>query len=83
MSSNRRKMLEATAKRKKLKKDFSITNKRYNDVQRQCLNKNTYSTLKTAQRVIDSIKDERGTTMRVYQCNICEFYHITHNKFVW
>jgi len=80
MSSNRRKMLEASAKRRKLKKDYTNSNRSYAEVNRQCLKKKIYSSEGLAQKVIKDIKNDRGTSMRVYECNICGFYHITHRK---
>jgi hypothetical protein len=80
MGSFKRKRLEAEKKRKKIQRDLSITGRDHNAVNRQCLKKKTYSTLRLAEKVVKDIKRDRESTVRAYECNICGFYHLTHRK---
>ena len=49
----------------------------YAALQRQCLKKNMYSTLRMAEHIQQKLLAERGEKLRIYECNNCGFYHIT------
>ena len=43
-----------------------------------CLKKRRYPTLQTAQEAINKVHKKRKTELRIYYCNICNGYHLTH-----
>lgn len=43
-----------------------------------CFKKKIYFTEKYARKVASSIEDKRCIKLRVYQCPVCGFFHLTH-----
>lgn len=42
-----------------------------------CLRKKRYPTQKIAEQIARRVEQERGTRLRVYECNTCFGFHLT------
>ena len=45
---------------------------------RQCFKKSSYKTEDRAKLYAEKAMEKTGQTLRVYHCNICKEYHLTH-----
>ena len=67
-----RKILEATRRRKRLKRNYS------SDDYSRCLKKKVYSSYGLAKAVMMERTQHDNQRLRIYQCPSCGFYHLTH-----
>lgn len=44
---------------------------------RECFSKKAYPSQKFAKQVARSVREKRGTALRVYECPSCSLFHLT------
>ena len=44
-----------------------------------CVSKKRYSSEFLALKVVDNVKETRGTALRTYYCVLCNGWHLTHS----
>jgi hypothetical protein len=61
-------------------KRWAMSSKTFEEGFRQCFKKSSYRTEEIAKAYLEKAKQKSGHDLRIYKCNICHQYHLTHKE---
>lgn len=61
-------------------KRWAMSSKSFEEGYSQCFKKSSYKTEEVATAYMEKARQSSGHNLRIYKCDVCHQYHLTHKK---